>query len=102
MITKHLILPGTGKAHGKSQQEKQKGHMVWAELLLSATPFRAAEDLKPCSLIDTEEAKGSAKSKCHIPINLRDAWEEPDTAREQTGGHDSEPSEKRLFQERLL
>lgn len=41
--------------------------------MFSATPFRAAEDPKPCSLIDTEEANGSAKSKCHIAINLRDA-----------------------------
>lgn len=73
MITKHLFLPGTGKAHVKNQQEKQKEDMVRAGLCFPAAPFRAAEDPQALGLIDSEEAKGSAKSKCHIPINLRDA-----------------------------
>lgn len=56
----------------ESAGEAKRRHGL-SKAVFSATPFRAVEDPKPGSILDTEEAKGSEKSKCHIPINLREA-----------------------------
>lgn len=50
-----------------------------SRVVFSAIPFRAAEDPKPCSLTDTEEAQGSAKSNAHFSS----PWGKPE--RSQTG-----------------